>query len=63
MAIDQKVRFCYYLGAESKDSNKSKKQHHFSSWPMYIVYAQLGGVWNKEGYCIKQWLFLFFVLC
>lgn len=42
-----------------KIATKSKKQHHFSSWPMYIVYAQLGGVLNKEGYCIKQWLFLF----
>ena len=42
-----------------KIATKSEKQHHFSSWPMYIVYAQLGGVWNKEGYCIKQWLFLF----
>ena len=62
MAIDQKVRFCYYLGAERvKIATKSEKQHHFSSWPMYIVYAQLGGVLEQRGLLHKA--VALFVFC
>ena len=44
-----------------KIATKSEKQHHSSSWPMYIVYAQLGGVLEQRGLLHKA--VALFVFC
>ena len=46
-----------------KIATKSEKQHHFSSWPMCIAYAQLGGVLEQRGLLHKAVaLFVFFCI-
>ena len=46
-----------------KIATKSEKQHHFSSWPMCIAYAQLGGVLEQRGLLHKAVALFVFLYC